>query len=616
MVFQTVPPSIYGEVFAETNNCPIYACPANSYKQKWKTYADRIKGFPLSGITINTSVNILEAGSIIVPTSICEDIVAIPNSGFHFTQWSDGNTDNPRTIELTQDTTFEAIFAISQFSINVTCDATRGSVVGENGSFDYLTTKTFEAIPNYGYHFARWSDGETKNPRTITLSSDITITAEFAKNAYTVQVNCDESNGYVTGTGTYEYMDVVTLTVIPNYGYHLTEWDDGNTDYSRTIEVKRDTTFSIDFAVDKYGTCGKDNRLQWAFADDGTLTISGNGELTANYTFGLEAPTQMKTLIIDSEVTAIGAQAFKGKTTLQKMIIGSGVTAIGDYAFADINNRQLTSLVMPAELTSIGDYAFSGNNYVESIDFNAKLQSVGAYAFNNCYRVSEMTCLAVATPDVGSNALSSINEAATLCVPAECLKKYKVDPNWGRFDLCELGSNATTIDTKVVTVEPFDNTAIFIWPTENYAEAYTLQISKDGEIFCTLIFNSTGQLTGIAFAPSRNGVSHTPAATMSVAGMSFTVTGLSSASKYAFSLSVADENNEELVYYQGEFATTGYKGEVVPGGEPVTPGGGTTAIDNVNPSTQSVGTTKFFRNGQLFIQRGNELFNAQGARVK
>ena len=95
-----------------------------------------------------------------------------------------------------------------------------------------------------------------------------------------------------------------------------------------------------------------------------------------------------------------------------------------------------------------------------------------------------------------------------------------------------------------------------------------------------------------------------------------TVTGLSSASKYAYNLSVADENNEELVYYQGEFATTGYEGEVVPGGEPVTPGGGTTAIDNVNPSTQSVGTTKFFRNGQLFIQRGNELFNAQGARVK
>lgn len=35
---------------------------------------------------------------------------AIPNRGYQFISWSDGNTDNPRTIELTQDTTMEAIF--------------------------------------------------------------------------------------------------------------------------------------------------------------------------------------------------------------------------------------------------------------------------------------------------------------------------------------------------------------------------------------------------------------------------------------------------------------------------------------------------------------------------
>ncbi|MDR2408859.1 MAG: PKD domain-containing protein [Bacteroidales bacterium] len=37
-------------------------------------------------------------------------IAAIPNTGYQFVQWNDGNTDNPRTITLTQDTTFTAIF--------------------------------------------------------------------------------------------------------------------------------------------------------------------------------------------------------------------------------------------------------------------------------------------------------------------------------------------------------------------------------------------------------------------------------------------------------------------------------------------------------------------------
>ena len=535
-----------------------------------------------------------------------------PNYGYHFTHWSDGNTKNPRTFVLTQDTTFTAEFEKNSYTISTTsANPEWGTTAGDKSAL-YLEKVVISATANYGYHFVKWNDNNTSNPRTISVTKDATYTATFAKNTYSITKIANSTQGSISGVSQAEYLDNVTLTVNPNYGYHFTHWSDGNTNNPRTFVLTRDTTFTAEFAIDKSGTCGKNNLLQWTFANDGTLTIGGSGELTENYTFGVEAPNQMQTLIIEKGVTAIGAQAFKGKTTLQKMVIGSNVTAIGNYAFADINNRQLTSLVMPAELRTIGDNAFSGNTYVESIDFNAKLQSIGVYAFKDCYRVSEMTCLAVVTPDVGTNALSSIDANASLCVPAECLRKYKVDPNWGRFDLCELGSTTTTTDTKVVTVEPSDNTALFIWPTENNAGAYTLKISKDGVIFCTLIFDGNGQLIGIAFAPSRDEAAHAPAATTSVAGMSFTVTGLNSASKYAYHLTVADENDKKIQAYSGEFATTGYQGAVNPGGQPeVTPQG----IDQTTiEKTPTV--TKFIRDGQLFIQRGNELFNAQGARVK
>ena len=402
-------------------------------------------------------------------------------------------------------------------------------------------------------------------------------------------------------------MDQVTLSVSSDYGYHFTQWSDGNTDNPRTFVLTQDTTFTAEFAVDKSGTCGKNNLLQWTFADDGTLTISGSGELTENYTFGVEAPTQMQTIIIGNEVTAIGERAFYEKTTLQKLIIGSNVTSIGKYAFASINNRQLTSLVMPAELLSIGDSAFSGNTYVESIDFNAKLQSIGAYAFKDCYRVSEMTCLAIVTPDLGTDALASINSYASLCVPAESLRRYQVDPNWGQFDLCELGTTSTVTENRTVTVEPTDNTAIFTWPTENNAASYSLQITKDGVVFCTLVFNSNGQLTGIAFAPGRNGAAHASAATMSVAGMSFTVTGLNVASKYAYRLAVADDASEELVAYSGEFATTGYDGEVNPGGNP-------DGIEDV--FTDEHKASKILHNGQIYIIRDGKTYTIQGQDVR
>ena len=676
------PPTLGNYAFYNTNNCPIYVpCGTlTAFQSSWSAYATRIAYHPFQQYTISAYAEYGEVSIVDSSRTICGQIIictTIPIYGYHFTRWSDGNTDNPRTITLTSDTTFTAECAKNSYTISTTSANQEWGTTAGDKSVLYLENVVISATANYGYHFVKWNDNNTENPRTISVKKDATYTATFAKNTYSITKIANSTQGSISGPSKAEYLDNVTLTATPqagyhftqwsdgittnprtfvltqdttftaefahnptityvydsqmgsvtgpattatgiaaenitfnatpNYGYHFVQWNDGNTDNPRTIWLSQDTTFTAEFAIDKSGTCGKNNLLQWTFADDGTLTISGNGELTENYTFGVEAPTQMQQLVVGNEVTAIGERAFYEKNTLQKLIIGSNVTSIGKYAFASINNRQLTSLVMPAELLTIGDYAFSGNTYVESIDFNAKLQSIGAYAFKDCYRVSEMTCLATVTPDLGTDALASINSYASLCVPAECLRKYQVDPNWGRFDLCELGTTSTVTENRTVTVEPTDNTAIFTWPTENNAASYSLQITKDGVVFCTLVFNSNGQLTGIAFAPGRNGAAHAPAATMSVAGMSFTVTGLDGASKYAYRLAVTNDASEELVAYSGEFATTGYNGEVNPGGNPE-------GIEDV--FTDEHKASKILRNGQIFILRGEKVYNAQGALVK
>lgn len=46
------------------------------------------------------------------------------------------------------------------------------------------TMAKIEAIPNEGYHFVRWNDGNTDNPRIVNnITSDVTYIAEFAFNA-------------------------------------------------------------------------------------------------------------------------------------------------------------------------------------------------------------------------------------------------------------------------------------------------------------------------------------------------------------------------------------------------------------------------------------------------
>ena len=535
----------------------------------WGLYDVRPMGLALNLVVNDNNFGIVLGAGVFAPDASAT-FSAQPNYGYKFSHWNDGNTQNPRTITVTQDTTFEAIFVPLKYNMRVTCDPACGYINGGNGKFDYLSQQTFEVVLSYGYKFSHWSDGNINNPRTITLTKDTSITAMFTKQTFIISLqSANEEQGTAVGVTYAEYQEKVTISAIPNYGYHFAQWSDGNTDNPRSVVVTGNTTYTAEFAIDKSGVCGANNCLTWSFSDDGTLIISGSGALTENYTYGLEAPTHIRTLVIGNEVTAIGNNAFYAKSTINHLVIGASVATIGDYAFAE------------------------------------------------CRNFDDITCYAQMVPVITAKTFENVGnkQYIYLYVPEDRERAYKRDVYWGEFDVQVKGASTTTTSTDNVTVEPTDNTATLTWPTNDNAASYTIQITKDGVIVCTLIFNSNGQLTGLAFAPGRDGQSHAPAATLSSAGMSFTVTGLNSASKYAYELSVADENNHELVSYHGEFATTGYEGNVNPGGEPVVPGT-VTKIDNVNPTTRFDGTTKFLRNGQLLIQRGDEIFNAQGARVR
>ena len=54
----------------------------------------------------------------------------------------------------------------------------QGSVSG-GGTFDEGSTQTVQATPKTGFAFDKWSDGSTQNPRTVKLTSDLTLTASL-----------------------------------------------------------------------------------------------------------------------------------------------------------------------------------------------------------------------------------------------------------------------------------------------------------------------------------------------------------------------------------------------------------------------------------------------------
>ena len=311
----------------------------------------------------------------------------------------------------------------------------------------------------------------------------------------------------------------------------------------------------------------------------------------------------LNTVIIPQTITAVPDYAFNGCSKLEKVSLPNTLTTIGNHAFENVNSRKFNSIHFPHSVTTIGKNAFANDSYLETIEFGDNMELIEDSAFMNCTRVMEMTCWSEYTPNVGTDAISSIKSSAYLYVRGSCLRKYEMDDNWNRFLLKEIGATEITIETGNVVVEPGDNTATFTWPTNNSAASYTLQIFKDGEVLCTLIFNAEGQLIGLAFAPDKDGSSNAPAAILTTSGMLFTVTGLNTATNYTYSLTSKDANETTLAYYSGSFGTTGAEN----------PEG----IEDVYSSLQGGDRGRLvIRDGQIYILRGEKVYTLQGQEVK
>ena len=93
---------------------------------------------------------------------------------------------------------------------NISCDDNQATIYASSYSDSYL--------------FKQWSDGNTDNPRTVTVTSDTTFVAEF-NHCYTIETYYNYEQGTATGSGKYTESDTAILVAIPNIGYELDYWN-------------------------------------------------------------------------------------------------------------------------------------------------------------------------------------------------------------------------------------------------------------------------------------------------------------------------------------------------------------------------------------------------------
>ena len=228
-----------------------------------------------------------EAGSNVI-------ITAVPNTGYMFTSWDDGDQSNPRAITVNFDMTYIAYFGQESYTITVNANPSAGGTVIGGGTYAYGEVATLRAMPNSGYTFAGWSDGSSENPHQVTVTGNATYTAIFSAAGatyYNVTTFVSPTDaGAVTGAGTYQEGSSVTLKAIPNQGYTFSEWNDGVTSNPRTVTVNNNLSFTAYFVTEQY-------TIATNATPTGSGTVTGGGTYhygetvvltavpNANYTF-------------------------------------------------------------------------------------------------------------------------------------------------------------------------------------------------------------------------------------------------------------------------------------------------------------------------------------------
>ena len=179
---------------------------------------------------------------------------------------------------------------------------------------------------------------------------------------------------------------------------------------------------------------GKDGNITWRLTKDGTLYISGQGDMP-DYDWYNEhepkAPWKNKTIkkiIIERGVTSIGEYAFEGCDSLESIEIPDGVISIKYAAFWGCSN--LESIKMPTGVMSIGEYAFFGCSSLKNIEIPDEVTSIEESAFGGCSSLESIKMSAGLT-SIEANAFYECSSLKSIEIPDGITR---IKP--GTFDDC------------------------------------------------------------------------------------------------------------------------------------------------------------------------------------
>lgn len=183
-----------------------------------------------------------------------------------FVKWNDEageqSTWSVRDVKALKDFDYVASFEKDSVTISLKIDGmvdpskiVEVSGAGRYGWGDDVSLSF--VLKDEHYHFVAWTYGSSyKTDETLSFKAEenLEVTAQFAANEYTITTAVKPAeSGTVTGGGTATYGNLVTLKAEPNEGYKFVRWeDDEEAAAERKVLVEDDATYTAVFELIEY----------------------------------------------------------------------------------------------------------------------------------------------------------------------------------------------------------------------------------------------------------------------------------------------------------------------------------------------------------------------------
>lgn len=257
-------------------------------------------------------------------------------------------------------------------TVNITANGS-GSVQVDGVTGNYVTVLpdgtqlALNAVPSAGYEFTGWSDGVVNAQRTVTVSSNIALSANF-----NTLIPANNQMFYMTTDGMQLTLDA-------------TKFLDGN---GNALSILTHT-----FTNGRYEVTFSGNLCElgtYTFSQCATLSeITLPDSLAVIGMYSFQWCTSLNKFVANY-VTTYGDMLFYKCTALTSFDMPDTVTTLGTYMFQNCTN--LKTVIMSPNITAMGGGTFAHCENLETVTNFPNLTTLSSRTFESCYKLKEFVC--------------------------------------------------------------------------------------------------------------------------------------------------------------------------------------------------------------------------------